>query len=110
MARDAGSDCVRAVRAPSASAARVATAHSAAPVAITERDLSIPRSPCGSPIHLAGGSSPQEADLPSRAGVELAPHGSVSWLADRRLQPPSPGTSRGGTVGVGSPLTVARQR
>src|SRR4030088_2705191 len=56
------------------------------------RDLLLPLTSRGSPNHLAGGSSPQEADLPFRAGVELAPHGSVSWLSDRRRRPPSPET------------------
>src|ERR1700730_17881327 len=56
------------------------------------RDLFIPLTSRGSPNHLAGGSSPHEADLPFRAGVELAHHGSVSWLADRRRRPPTPET------------------
>src|SRR5262249_7533934 len=39
------------------------------------------------------GSSPPEAPPRIRAGWELCPFGSVSWLADRRSWPPSQGVA-----------------
>src|SRR5438445_6802135 len=96
-AREAGSACAR----PGAPAPMTTNGRAAASPATT-----IPkalRAKCmagtsrGSRLHLAEGSSPPEADLPSRAGVECAHRRPVSWLADDRRRPPSPRTrSRGG--------------
>src|SRR5207244_12485787 len=109
-AREAGSSCPCAPVAPATTAASRATAPSAIAPATPLRDRSIPHSSRGSRLHLAGGSPPHEAYLPSRAGVEWR-LGSVSWLADLRHTAAFPRDAVSHWhAGPGSPFTVARQR